>query len=311
MGEEKSRSRISPEFAIGTDESIDAAFRRIAGEQFARIVGELTLFSAAPDESAHNARRRIKETRALLRLFRDELGDRYAPANRLLRDVARELAGVRDADAMRKTLAAQRGRIVGAEGRLVAESARRALRRAITKREPSLLTPPEIAARIDELQLALAELLTATIPSSFDAIEPGLRRSYRAGRTALREASASRSAEVFHEWRKSVKTLWYQMLLLREFAPELTAPYRDLLNKLAKILGEHHDIHVLTTTIAARPTARISAATRVLEQRTRELEADAVALARQIYAERAGAFASRMRALWDAQRSAGANEEEQ
>lgn len=292
-------------YAIEPDETLDRAMRRIIGEQFARLIGELARFSDTPAESAHNARRRIKETRALLRLFRPFLID-YTAANGLQRDVARKLAGVRDADAMRQTLLRNRGSIIESQGRLTYASVRRQLARARTRRggEP---VPDEsvVAAAINDLQLSLATLLQAAqVPEAFASIAPSLGKTYRAGREWMTAAASERTEFAFHEWRKHVKTLWYHMQLLRNVAPDLTKPYRDLLNQLAKALGEHHDIHVLSTFVGASRSRKRAAVQEVLSSRLAELEERALLLGAQIYAEKSGAFVDRIESLWAAFRPA-------
>lgn len=295
-----SSGSAAPSYAIGSRETIDAAWRRIVSEQYQNIMVELSGFADDPDSSAHNGRRRIKETRALLRLFRPHLGDRYDDANVLLRDTARRLASVRDADAMRQTLSRNRQRIVEKNGRLVHESARRALRRNERAHGAGAeVSAEEIAAMIGKLQLSLASLLTTPpLNDSFDALEDGIRRTYRDGRRAMTDALQIATAERFHEWRKHVKTLWYQTQLLRNVAPELTKPHRDLLNQLGKALGEHHDVHVLESFIATRRSRRREGVREVLSQRLTEIEQRSVALGQQLYAEKSSAFTLRMQRLW-------------
>lgn len=53
----------------------------------------------------------------------------------------------------------------------------------------------------------------------FPAIEPGLVRTYRRARKALRTAYATPTPEHFHEWRKRVNYHWYHLRLLCELWP--------------------------------------------------------------------------------------------
>ena len=57
----------------------------------------------------HQARKRFKELRALLRLVREPLGARFKLDNRRLRDVGRRLAESRDAAAMLESWDAPHG----------------------------------------------------------------------------------------------------------------------------------------------------------------------------------------------------------
>ncbi|NIS31707.1 MAG: CHAD domain-containing protein, partial [Actinobacteria bacterium] len=57
------------------------------------------------DGGIHDARKKLKRLRALLRLVRDDIGDSaYHNENVVLRDTARTLAGMRDAGVLRTTL---------------------------------------------------------------------------------------------------------------------------------------------------------------------------------------------------------------
>jgi CHAD domain-containing protein len=152
---------------------------------------------------------------------------------------------------------------------------------------------------ISNLRLSLASLLTSPpMRDSFGSLEGGLRRTYREGRRAMNEALQHGTAGRFHEWRKHVKTLWYQTQLLRNVAPELLKPHRDLLNQLGKALGEHHDVHVLEAFISTRRSRRKEGVREVLSQRLAEIEQRAIALGQQLYAEKSNAFTTRMQRLW-------------
>lgn len=54
-----------------------------------------------------------------------------------------------------------------------------------------------------ELQSARARVATWTFHhTGFDAVAPGVRRTYRLGRRAYRAARADPSTEHLHDWRK-------------------------------------------------------------------------------------------------------------
>ena len=67
-----------------------------------------------PVEAIHDARKRIKKTRALLRLARPGLKTKaYRRRNRELRDTGRGMSGTRDADVLVETVDALAERFVG------------------------------------------------------------------------------------------------------------------------------------------------------------------------------------------------------
>src|SRR5919197_2091003 len=86
-------------FILDPSRPIPKAVKKAAKKQLRNILEGLTgQTDLDPDEAAHDARKRTKKLRALLRLARPELGDKaYRRENRALRDAARLLSPVRDA----------------------------------------------------------------------------------------------------------------------------------------------------------------------------------------------------------------------
>src|ERR1700694_1625249 len=103
-------------------EPIPDAVRRIYGEQIDRI----GVHVAAGE--VHEARKRMKETRALLRLVRKALGDEFVVENTWLRDAAHSLTAARDAEAMVETLEKLRKRTDDRELRQDIGRAKRSIR---------------------------------------------------------------------------------------------------------------------------------------------------------------------------------------
>ena len=79
--------------------------RRIADRQFEQAIeGLRAVGDPESDEVVHTARRHIKKIRALLRLVRPAMGDRYDSVTLRLRAVSRMLAPVADGQAVVETL---------------------------------------------------------------------------------------------------------------------------------------------------------------------------------------------------------------
>src|SRR5258707_559913 len=82
---------------IGPNESVRKAVRRIVRKQLDRILEALES-PGDRDEAVHEIRQRFKKVRAVLRLLRDELGEKtYRQHNACFRDAAQPLAELRDA----------------------------------------------------------------------------------------------------------------------------------------------------------------------------------------------------------------------
>lgn len=93
-------------FALSLSEPLPSEIRRVARERLRDAHRRLEKKTDDPfDVRVHEARKRTKEVRALLRLTRDEIGrDAYKRENARLRDAARLLAPVRDAQVLARMI---------------------------------------------------------------------------------------------------------------------------------------------------------------------------------------------------------------
>lgn len=273
-------------YAFERGESVPVAITRIMNEQIVRAREQLTDETAPPEKRVHDARKRFKETRALLRTIREPLGAQFDIENAWFRDAGRDLAAVRDADAVLEAL----------EKLELPPLVRRRLKRKLNKSREHPPLEGLIANTLEQLVVAQGRIaLWPQLEDSFDMLAAGLRRTYRSGRRAM---SNSHSAEELHEWRKAVKTHWYHLQLLRHLWPPVMKAYTGALDELSHALGDHHDLHVLAERAAPAPPELIIA----IDARQEELEQQAAALGARIYAERPSAWLARMRNTWDAWR---------
>ncbi len=264
-------------------EPVPTAIARIMDEQIVRARTSLTDPSTPIEKRVHDARKRFKETRALLRLVREPLGARFAIENAWFRDAGRELAASRDAEAVIEAL--DKLELRPSVGTRI-----RTTLRAAQATQPPL--EPIIANVLSQLTVAQARVaLWPALPDSFDTIATGLQQTYRLGRLAMKTAA---TPEELHEWRKRVKEHWYHAQLLRDLWPEMMKPYAAVMQDLSRSLGDHHDLHVLRGLVTA-PTALAAS-----DARQRALEAEARAIGARVYAESSRAWLDRMRRYWKA-----------
>jgi CYTH domain-containing protein len=149
----------------------------------------------------------------------------------------------------------------------------------------------------------LAEALAVSqrwkIPRGFDVIEAGVAATYRQGRSALRRVRADPTDHRVHEWRKSVKYLWYQMQLLHDAAPSVLGPLVEELDRLGGMLGDDHDLSVLIELVrddhAGSDALHVGELARTQQQ---ALRAHAMRSGSTIYAEPDHAFAHRIERYW-------------
>jgi CHAD domain-containing protein len=290
-------------YRFATDETVHEAFARTAREQLLAAETALTRdLEADPADAIHSARKAVKKERALLRLMRGSLsaGDRRRE-NAALREAARGLSGARDAEVMIHTLDALADRYAGQVPHHEFAALRERLREGVGGGDG------EAAARAaSDLSAARERIAGRELKRhGWAALEPGLRRSYRSGMAAFALARDEPTDERLHDWRKRVKDLWYDLRLLAEVGgPSVRGQAKDA-QALADLLGDDHDLAVLRgrlVAIAGDVAADVDAVLGLLDHRRPQLQAQATALGKRVYAEPPKAFVRRLRACWRAGR---------
>ena len=143
----------------------------------------------------------------------------------------------------------------------------------------------------------------------WNAIEPGLRRIYKKGRAAMRDARAHRTDEPLHEWRKCAKDLRYQLQLLQDIRPSVVKELAKGAHRLTDLLGEDHDLAVMRAVVREISRRSIcidgSALTELIVQRRRALQLRAFTVGEAVYEQKTGTFMRRLRHYWKASRRGG------
>jgi len=210
--------------------------------------------------SVHQMRKHLKRARAGLRLLRDAVGKTaYAHENTRLRDAARPLAPLRDAD----VLAATFGRRIDAKG---IREQRAALRDALKK------------SLVEEIQASIAEagerVSRWRLPlDPWPVLRSGLERIYRKGREALSAAQLRRTDHRLHEVRKQVKYLGAALEILH------FKKFNKRTDGIAEALGDDHDLAMLRRRLGHADRELIA----WTDRRRRKLQKRALKDARRLY----------------------------
>jgi CHAD domain-containing protein len=231
------------------------------------------LTSDQGDETVHAARKAAKRIRAALRLLRASLGPgRYHRENRGVRDAARPLTAIRDAFMLQRTLRRMPSRPPAVERALKSEYQlerrtfdRRGLRAALTQ--------------LNATRRHLSEL-SAVVPETASAIR-GLAGTYRAGRKAWSKAER-KDDQALHEWRKQTQYLLNELELLRAVFGYDAKRLRRHAEKLAVILGDDHDLSVLSAKLR-RYRATTPRLVKHIEERRRKLRRRASREGKKLY----------------------------
>ena len=128
-------------------------------------------------------------------------------------------------------------------------------------------------------------------------------KTYRRARKAMRRSYVEPTSEHFHEWRKRAKYHWHHTRLLRNISPRLIKPHRQMADELAELLGQDHDLSVLTQKIVEAPEAfgplpQQECFLAWIAQRQQQLQTQARWLGQRLLAEKPCRLADRWRVYW-------------
>jgi CYTH domain-containing protein/CHAD domain-containing protein len=294
-------------FSIEPAHKVKRQVRAVARERLDLAIDALARLESDVDTdvetTVHDVRKRCKEARAVARLVRSSIGTEFDRFNRQVRDAAMQLSSTRDAHALLATLDhLSNARDLTDDPDLIAV---RSHQSETASAASSDLRPGDRRLR------RAAELLVEArrgirrwdVADDSSWLESGLRSAYRRGRRDLRRAESDSTDEHLHEWRKGVKTLWYQIRLIESAAPSVLTPLIARLDDLSDALGDDHDLAVLVEQLAAKPNrygskAQVEAATRHAREQQQELRRRAFRLGVTLFAESTGAFVERLTSYW-------------
>jgi CHAD domain-containing protein len=273
-------------------ESVLLAFARTI--RYARSVARRA--GDDPEEAIHEYRKSVRRARAVIALLRPALGRKAAAGiSRELRRAFAETGTLRDSDVLLGTLRRveesdpARSEIETILGRESVQDSKKATRALEQGRE--ILRP-------------LPDALRVVLPESFsmEDLDRGLTRSARRVQETLARSEETRTDADFHEWRKRVKELRYQVEMLASSGSVAIKKREKRLSDLAEDLGEATDLILLEAALQRRigaaeiPDApaltggihsRIAESVRTLTARGREVfDEPPAAYARQLLAER-------------------------
>jgi CHAD domain-containing protein len=293
-------------YRLEPDESLPYGIKRIIKEQIDQALEQLRDSPEGRNEAVHDARKRFKKIRAVLRLVRDEIGeDVYKSENVCFRDASRRLSDVRDSYVMVETVDDLSQRFSDQLAANAFDDVRQSL---MARHQESIEQLLDEEGRMEEVAVTIetARRRVEDWPverEDFAAIYGGLRRVYKRGRNRLAEAYAESSPEKFHQWRKRVKYLWYHTRILQPLWPDLLGELADELHDLSDYLGDDHDLAELRQTVIVQPEMfederDLQALVALIDRRRAELEAAARPLGERIYVEKPAEFVGRMAAYW-------------
>jgi CHAD domain-containing protein len=279
-------------------ETVSESVRRIACEQLKSAARELRRPSIhVRDEAIHDARKRVKKVRSLLRLVEPRLGGECRDERRTLGKIGRSLSELRDYEALLEIFDTlkknypvdMKGPKVAAVRRHLVATKQRAERKADISHVLSSIAK-SMEGAIDRIEEWPAK------KDGFRVIAPGLEKTLQASGSAFAKAIQSHRAEDYHEWRKRVKDHWAHIRLLSGLQPETLRGYRKTLKDVEAWLGDDHNLMLLEDRVAAEPGSE--AILEAIDKYRKVLRENAELFGHRIHQESPHRFTKRVRKLW-------------
>jgi CHAD domain-containing protein len=215
-----------------------------------------------------------------------------------VRDAARPLTRVRDAAVLVESIKQITRRSHGQRCKSHADQAHHLLlvELASSRRHLTGSTLRGYAARLNQIHERLGTARAKA--KDLKSVQRGLKNVYQRGRAACADARRRPAAETLHEWRKQVKYLSNEVILMRMlFGVGLKEILRGS-QKLGALLGEDHDLVLLEAKLdefygngllRADNTAR-SVFCKRIKRRRKKLQAASFRLGKRLYRRSAGKF---------------------
>ena len=226
-------------------EKISEGLKRIASEQCEMAIEKLKAQGVSRDEAIHDARVCFKKIRAVLRLAKSEISkETYKQENIYYRDAGRRLSAVRDTAAVIETIDKLTERYAGQLSADPFEKYRAAFLKSNRKRQSE---KKKALSEVRRTMKAARQRIDVWPISGnkFPIIGKGLKKVYKDGRLNFVNAYDQADAESFHEWRKQVKYLLYDVRIIKPVWKSVLGGMADELKKLAGHLSDMHDLFIL------------------------------------------------------------------
>ncbi len=276
------------------DQSLGRNLRRIFRKQIDGALAVANGKTDPNDTAVHAMRKRLKKARAVLQLARNEIGrDSFCRQDQRLRDVGRLMTEIRDAEVRWQTVQQIENAIHHHDCafrrfdmilRFELEDFTVAFQGWKEQARPLLEKARDAAKKWHVREYKRKHLRGA------------LRRSYKRGRKALAAVKVKPSTTNFHELRKQVKLLGYQLRIIQPLNRVVVGTVSNELTELGHLLGRIHDLSFLADRLRRERgerewRKRYRDLLAVIQSSQVELEHDGMEIAERFFAERPRNFA--------------------
>jgi CHAD domain-containing protein len=286
-------------FRLKLREPLPEGLKRVFSEQIDSALRMCEKPARQRGVTVHEVRKHLKKLRAAMRLAVGEVGKNcHACEDRCVRKIGRLVSDLRDSQVRLQTFAELRD-----------QTAKKPEQQLFPRTEELLLLERESFSAafagwqtqaIPQLERVKARLMDWPLEGlTWKQICGAVAKIYRRGQRGLAKTIADPVPENFHEWRKRVKDIWYQLRILQPLNRVVLEEMAHDAEVLGELLGREHDLVFLLARLEKESgdealTGELSQLQKLIGKRCKRLRRDALELGRRFYAEPAKAFAKRI-----------------
>jgi CHAD domain-containing protein len=286
-------------FRLKLRESLSEGLKRVFREQIDSALHLCQNPARQRGVTVHEVRKNLKKLRAAMRLVAGEIGKNcHVCEDRCVRKIGRSVSDLRDAQVRLQTFIELR------------DKAAKNPQKPLCPRTEELLLLER-----DSFSAAFAGWQTQAIPQlesikarlmdwpleglTWKQICGAAAKVYKRGQRELAKTIADPVPENFHEWRKRVKDIWYQLRILQPLNRVVLEEMAHDAEILGELLGRERDLDFLWTRLEKECgdealAGELAQLQKLVGKRCKRLRRDTLELGRRFYAEPAKAFAKRI-----------------
>jgi CHAD domain-containing protein len=258
------------------------------------------------DEAIHDARKSLKKLRSLLRLIKPVIAKSdYKLENRRFRDAGLPLTRARDLKILIESFdSVVKECFTGGDLPEVLQEVRRSVSEQLFQEHERLDCDHELETISSRLMEARDDVRQwSHVPDRWRTLSRGLKATYRRALEAQDEVEKYQTAETFHEWRKQVRYLRYQLDLVQFLAADRLKALAGDFDRINKRLGSARDLTLLEKVLADSPAILADSALNeqlrgVVDRRRREAMEEACRLAGEMFAASPEEFVGALKGDW-------------
>jgi CHAD domain-containing protein len=295
-------------FRLRTTESVADGLRRLTKQELNSISTHLDGGGPPSPAAIHEVRKSVKKVSAILQVVAADNGHGLAKSATRLHTIHERLSALRDADVMLETLDTLKARDRG----ILNERCYARLRHQLSSHRKSAMK----AARHKETSRLVVQSVRKIRRDArrwrprhrqFGALAEGIRGTYQRGQRAMARAIKRQRATDFHEWRKQIKALWYELRLVERCSPRVRRDVRAL-QRTEAWLGDAHNVVVLCAELSkggpeGESLIDLDRVRLAGDRYQSELQTKALATAKRVYASTPHEYVDAIRHEWKCARA--------